>query len=308
MIPTLSLAPSPRLEGTKSLRTRKEIYGRQRSVVVTFNQNLFDSQWLTLQNDLAKAFEKLSALRQKLEDRRAGIVRRGKPPTMTSVEKQCREHLSRQHLKVLIPYTVEPDEDGLPCLQYEVDSEALDRLCNTYLGKNVLVTNQDQWSDTKIILSYRSQYVIEDVFKEMKDRRTGSWWPLLHWTDSKIRVHGLYCTVALLLRALALRRVHQAGINISMKRFLGELESIREVINVFPRKRGQKAHRRQTVLTKTSEVQDRLMDLFELNKSQNDSLGLLPQNPVGFPSRCRLFGHAEEFFREVGHGDERLEF
>ena len=35
---------------------------------------------------------------------------------------------------------------------------------------------------------------------------------------------------------------------------------------------------------------------------------LLSQNPVGFPSSCRLFGHAEEFFREVGHGDERLEF
>ena len=34
----------------------------------------------------------------------------------------------------------------------------------------------------------------------------------------------------------------------------------------------------------------------------------LPQNPVGFPSSCRLFGHAEEFFGEVGHGDERLEF
>ena len=35
---------------------------------------------------------------------------------------------------------------------------------------------------------------------------------------------------------------------------------------------------------------------------------LLPQNPVGFPSRCRLFGHAEELFREVRHGDERLQF
>ena len=176
----------------------------------------------------------------------------------------------------MIPYTVKANEDGLPSLQYKLDSEALNQLCNTYLGKNILVTNQDQWSDEKIILSYRSQYIIEDVFKEMKDRRTGSWWPMFHWTDSKIRVHALYCTTALLLRALALRRVHQAGINISIKRLLGELESIREVINVFPRKRGQKVHRRQTVLTKTSEVQDRLMDLFELNKSnksQNDSLG-----------------------------------
>src|SRR4030042_998424 len=35
---------------------------------------------------------------------------------------------------------------------------------------------------------------------------------------------------------------------------------------------------------------------------------LLPPNPVGFRLHCRLFGHAEELFREVGHGDERLEF
>ena len=79
--------------------------------------------------------------------------------------------------------------------------------------------------------------------------------------------------MALLLRALALRRVHQAGIDISMQRMLGELESIREVINVFPRKRSRKVSRRQTVLTKTSEVQDRLMDIFELNKPQNHYLG-----------------------------------
>jgi hypothetical protein len=30
---------------------------------------------------------------------------------------------------------------------------------------------------------------------------------MLDWTDSKIRVHGLYCTIALLRRALMYRRV-----------------------------------------------------------------------------------------------------
>ena len=35
---------------------------------------------------------------------------------------------------------------------------------------------------------------------------------------------------------------------------------------------------------------------------------LLSQNPVGFPACCRLLDHAEEPFREVGHGDERFEF
>jgi transposase len=264
---------SARLEGTKAFRARKTIYGHERTVVVTYNQNLFDAQWLTVQHDLAKALEELSALRQRLEDRRTGLIRGGKAPTVASVEKQCREALSRQHLKALVPYTVEIDEHGLPRLHYEVATAALDRLSNTYLGKNILVTNRNEWTEEKIILGYRSQFLIEDVFKQMKDRRIGSWWPLHHWTDSKIRVHGLYCTVALLLRGLALRRVRRAGIDISMRRLLAELQAIREVINIYPRRRGRRTAPQHTVLTKTSELQDRLLSILALAKPKEHTLG-----------------------------------
>jgi transposase len=264
---------SARLQGTKAFRIHKTIYGRERTVVVTYNQNLFDAQWRTVQNDLAKALETLSALRQRLEDRRTGVLRGGQTPTVASVEKQCREALRRQHLKTLVPCTVDADEQGLPRLHYEVDTAALDRLCNTCLGKNILVTNRDEWKDEKIILAYRSQFLIEDVFKEMKDRRIGSWWPMNHWTNSKIRVHGLYCTVAILLRGLVLRRVHQARIDISMKRLLAELDGIREVINVYPRKRNQRTTRQQTVLTKTNELQDRLLSVLGLSRQPEAILG-----------------------------------
>lgn len=264
---------SARLEGTKAFRTRKTIYGHERTVVVTYDQNLFDAQWLTVQHDLATALEELSALRQRLEDRRTGLIRGGKAPTVASVEKQSREALSRQHLKALVPYTVEIDEHGLPRLCYEVATAALDRLSNTYLGKNILVTNRNEWTEEKIILGYRSQFLFEDVFKQMKDRRIGSWWPLHHWTDSKIRVHGLYCTVAMLLRGLALRRVRRAGIDISMRRLLAELEAIREVINIYPRRRGQQTSPQHTVLTKTSELQDRLLSILALAKPKEHTLG-----------------------------------
>lgn len=264
---------SARLEGTKAFCTTKTVYGRERTVVVTYNQNLFDAQWRTVQNDLAKAFETLSAIRQRLEDRRSGILRGGQAPTVASIEKQCRKALSRQHLKALVPYTVDVAEQGLARLHYELDTAALDRLCNTYLGKNILITNQHAWRQEKIILAYRSQFLIEDVFKEIKDRSIGSWWPMNHWTDSKIRVHGLYCTVAILLRGLALRRVHRARINISMKRLLTELDGIREVINVYPRKRSRRTTRQQTVLTKTNEIQDRLLSVLGLNKPEETILG-----------------------------------
>lgn len=264
---------STRLEGTKAFRVHKTVYGRERTVVVTYNQNLFRAQWQTVQNDLAKALDELSALGQRLEDRCRGVVRGGQPPTRQSVEKQCREALRRQHLKSLIAWTIDVDEEDRPRLTYRVDTKALDRLANTYLGKNILITNRDEWSEERIILAYRSQFLIEDVFKQTKDRRIGSWWPLNHWTDSKIRVHALYCTMATLLRGLLLRRVRRQGLDLSMKRLLSELGDIREVINVDPRKRGQRTARQQTVLTRTSELQDRLLSTLALHRPPERVLG-----------------------------------
>jgi len=255
-----------RLEGTKGFRVQKEVYGKLRTLVVTYNQNLYDAQWLTVQNDIAKAVEKLASLRRRLEDRAAGLIKQGKNPTKTSVETQCKNFLKRQHMKRLIKVTVMEGPDSIPRLSYEVDAEALQELSETYLGKNILITNRHEWDDASIICAYRSQYMIEAVFKEMKDRCTGSWWPLHHWTDSKIRVHALYCTIALLLRALAIRRLRQAGLSLCMSRFLSELDRVREVVNIYPKKRGQKKARQQSVLTKTSELQDKILKILAIRK------------------------------------------
>jgi len=271
--PAFVACTSAGLEGTKALRVKKKVYGRQRILVVSYNQNLFNAQWLTLHNDIAKATEKLWALQQKLEDRRQGIIKGGKTPTSESVEKQCQAILSRQHVKTVIRVTVEEGSQGIPRLEYAIDAEALRILSATYLGKTIIITDREDWEDQQIIKAYRSQYIIEGVFKEMKDRSTGNWWPLDHWTDSKIRVHGLYCTIALLLRALMLRQVTKAGIHLSLKRLLAELDAIREVVNIYPRKRGKKTERKQTVLTKTSELQQRLMSILGIEKERSSVLG-----------------------------------
>lgn len=264
---------SPELEGTKAFRVKKEVYGRERVLVVTYNQNLYNAQWLTIQNEISKAMEKLGVVKQRLEDRANGIVKRGKKPMVQSVKGQVKKILSRQHMKRVIKTEVTKGADGIPRLEYSIDSDALAKLSKTYLGKNIIVTNREEWDDEVIVKSYRSQFIIEDVFKEMKDRVTGSWWPLLHWTDSKIRVHGLYCTIALLLRALMLRRVKMAGLNISMKRLLTKLDAIREVVNIYPAKGRNKVERKQTVLSKTSDVQQQLISILGLKKEKNVVLG-----------------------------------
>ena len=254
------------IAGTKAFRVKKTVYGKERVLVVSYNQNLFNAQWLTLQCDVSKAIDRLSVLQQKLLDRTAGLITKGRPPTMASIEKQCLTILSRQHLKQVITTTVRKGKKNIPELEYVLDSEALTKLTDTHLGKNILISNRNLWNDSRIIKAYRSQYVIENVFKEMKDRTTGSWWPMNHWTDSKIRVHGLYCTIALLLRAVMLRRIKGAKIHLSMKRLLSELDNIRQVINIYPKKRRQKVERKQAVLSKTSELQDKLLDILGLPK------------------------------------------
>ena len=261
------------LNGTKAFRVKKTVYGKERILVVSYSQNLFDAQWLTLQNDISKAIERLAELQQKLRDRAAGFVKRGPAPTVTSVERQCEGILSRQHLKEVIATDIREGKEGIPELEHTVDSVALADLADTYLGKNIIISNRESWDDSKIIEAYRSQFIIENVFKEMKDRTTGSWWPMNHWTDSKIAVHGLYCTIALLLRALMLRRVRAAQMQISMKRLLSELDDMRQVINIFPKNRRQKTERRQAVLSRTSELQDKLIDALGLKEEHKAVLG-----------------------------------
>lgn len=256
------------LENTKAFRVTKKVYGKNRTLVVTFNQNLFQTQWLTLHNDISKALTKLEALEHKLKDRAKGLITKGRCPTEASIKKQCKEILARQYLKEVISHQVEQDGNNVPTLTYEIDTDAINRLADTYLGKNVIVTNREHWSDDQIILAYRSQFHIENIFKEMKDRDIGNWWPLYHWTDQKIQAHGFYCTIALLLRALAYRRIQQAGIHISMKRMLSELEDVKEVLMVYPPKRRAKKQRYQTVLSKTSELQRSLLAVLGVNMEE----------------------------------------
>ena len=169
--------------------------------------------------------------------------------------------------------TVTSDANNIPRLEYAIDTEALQELSETYLGKNVLITDREDWDDAQIIRAYRSQFLIEDVFKQTKDRETGAWWPLNHWTDSKIKVHALYCTIGLLLRALMLRRVKATGVRITTKRLMHELDTIREVVNIYPPTGKQKIERKQTVLTKTSALQQKIMTIVGIAGTEMRELG-----------------------------------
>ena len=169
--------------------------------------------------------------------------------------------------------TIEDDPKGQPQLTYDIDTEAPNRIAERHLGKTILISNRAEWSVERIIAAYRSQFLIEAVFEEMKDRITGSWWPLNHGTDSKLRVHGWYCSMAELLRSVMWRRVRGAGLKISLRRLLLDLDGIREVINLYPRKGKSQFQPQQTVLTRMSKRQKRLVEILGLEREKHQELG-----------------------------------
>lgn len=259
-------AIEPGLEGTKSWRTQQVVYGKERTLVMTYNENLFASQWATVQNDLTHALGHLAAVQLNLQNRATGLIKGGVKPSVESVERKCDQILHRQHLRQLVETTVAVNSAGLPQLTYQADADAQQKLADTYLGKTLLITGHKDWTDAQVIRAYRSQFVIEEVFHEMKDRHIGTWWPLRHWTDSKIQVHGLYCTIALMLRALIWRRARQAGFQLSMAALLEKLGQIQQVINVYPAKRAGQSVTEQAVLTKRDEVQEKLIEILGLHR------------------------------------------
>jgi transposase len=254
---------TPRLEDVKAFRTRKTLYGKDLSVIVTFNNNLYTSQVQSINNEIAKCFRKLEVLSGKLADRRAGRIKKGKKPTVDSVKKQVGSILSGQHMKTLIERTISEDRH-VPSLSYSLNTNVYEELADTYLGKTIIITDHHDWTTEDIILTYRSQASIEECFKHMKDRKIGMWWPMFHWTDHMIRVHGFYCSLALLLRALIMKRVEEAGIGISMNTLHEKLSGIREVLNVF-RKRSHK-QAMQPVVSKMDSVQKKLFKLFKMEQ------------------------------------------
>jgi transposase len=173
----------------------------------------------------------------------------------------------------IIPYTVRKNSHDIPQLDYNIAHDVSNQLSDTYLGKNILITDRSQWHEEQLILAYRSQFPIATVFKDMKDRAIGSWWPVYHWTEQKINVHSVYCTIAVLLSALAYRRVKEAGINISMKRLFAELDDLQEVVVLYPRKRGAKTDPQHTVLSKTSELQQSLLSILHVQPEEMVPLG-----------------------------------
>ncbi len=106
--------PSRQLPAVRSYRTRKVVFGIERTILCTFNQELFDSQMQTLSREIAKRKRRLQELRTRLENRRNDSP--GKAPTVEGVQKKVKEILRGGHMADLFAAQVRKNRAGLPRL------------------------------------------------------------------------------------------------------------------------------------------------------------------------------------------------
>ena len=255
-----------RLASCLAYRTSKQVFGQERTIVITYNENLLEGQLQGINASLTKARRKLDELQANLRRRREGQLKRGHAPTTESVRKHIEQILSGQFLKSLIHCEVTPGK--VPTLSYRTNTAALGRLLRTHLGKTILFTDNAGWTNEEIVLGYRAQHHIESAFRDMKNPHFLGWSPMFHWTDSKIRVHAFYCVLALTLTSLLQRALHGHGLDLSLSRMMELLGGIQEVLLLYPRQQGEKHPRTATCLSERDAEQQKLLQVLDLARYQ----------------------------------------
>jgi transposase len=248
-------------------RTRKEVFGQERTVVLTYNEHLFVTQLKTISRELAKAKSALHDIQRQLA-RWHGKQKppRGRRPTVEGTRKKVEAALSAQHMKKLIEVEVF-EENGLPRLRYRVLPRALSRLAETTLGKKILFTDNHDWSVEEIVSAYHAQSEIEEAFKRMKRPHYVSFSPMFHWTDQKIRVHAFCCVLALTFCSLIYRQAEKAGLDVSLEKTMSELSGIHEVVILYPApKKGKAAPKPTITISSMNKTQKKLFEIFDLDR------------------------------------------
>ncbi len=208
-------------ESVMAYRTRRTIWGAERTLVVVVSETLRAGQIRGILQHTASAQKWLQDLADTL---RRGKHKRDRATLQRDIETRL---MGRQHLSEVLQFDLSGTGRTLT-LTYKFNQDALDALARDWLGRLVLVTDRDDWSTAEIIRTYRGQTHVEAVFAHMKDPIHLMLRPQYHWTDQKLHVHVFTCVLSYLLaRLLHLRAQQAVGYTRSMERLLDTLTEVR---------------------------------------------------------------------------------
>ncbi|MHB8440379.1 MAG: IS1634 family transposase [Acidimicrobiales bacterium] len=246
-----------RFPGLRACEATKVVFGAERRLVLCHSDELHHKQSRGFDQTLAKAICSLEEVQARLA---RGKCRKAKD----KVEAEIAAILAPRWVSRVVQTTLAGDAPSQLRLSFRTDEKARAALEDELFGKRFLFSDKtvEQASTTTIVAEYRSQEAVEGDFRQMKDPKVVSFSPMFHFTESKIRVHVLYCVLALMVARLMVRQAEHAGMHMSVRELLDTLAGIEETVMLYQGERGRPRARR--MLTEIDPTQSRLYDLFGL--------------------------------------------
>jgi len=212
----------PTGEEILTYRVKREVWGSERTLVVYISETLRTGQKRGLLQWIEKRKKALDQLSQELENPQA------KPRDPDDLKTKIDQLLKVEKLSEIIHVTIDKDSQGRCHLKYTLDQVAMAHRVENVFGRRILMTDQHEWSTAEIVMGFRGQAKIENVFRTFKNPFHDAIRPQYHWTDQKIRVH-VYCVILgyLLARLAYIKATQEIKYQGSLEKFLEDLERIR---------------------------------------------------------------------------------
>lgn len=241
-----------KLRHVRVARLRTQVGHLDRTLLVVESKELLAGQKRGVAARLAKAKEELRTLARQGA---AGKV------TRSQAHERSRKILAREFLHAFVEVEI-GDTSHRPALTFSVNAAKRRALERTRLGKRVLCTDQHRWGSERLVLAFRGQWKVEELFRRTKRGAIAPWGPSWQRNDASLRLHTFCTVVGLMLVSLA--RVAFAPETSA----LAMMNSLREVRATLLRARTGQSGRPATVMVApelTSE-QSRMVEAFELGR------------------------------------------
>jgi len=211
-------------------RTKGEYWGRERTVVVTYNPLTATKQRYGFEKKMLRLQESLFEFQSKV-NRQAPYWRK-KSVVLKRYQDTCSDlHIPSDLYKVEFYHN-----NSRLKMNFRKNHYRIGRYINRF-GKNILITDITDWTTDEIVQASLDRWAVEDGFRLTKDEAQIALRPLRHWTDSKIRCHIFTCIAAMALLRIIELRLRKAGVDMTAKAAMRHMNSLHSCLLWLPGKR-----------------------------------------------------------------------
>jgi len=204
-------------------RTKGEYWGKERTVIVTYNPASRRKQEYTFNEKLEVIRQELLSMRTKVRDKQSHWKKED------VIKKRYLRRCEQMHMPSdLYELTFEHAADGLS-MSFRKNAYLVERKLSMF-GKNIIITDNMDWMTADIVQASLDRWQIEDRFRMSKDDELVGVCPMRHWTDSKIRCYLFTCVAAMTyLRRIELK-LEAAGVGRTASEVINDMQRLHQIL------------------------------------------------------------------------------